>query len=513
MILSTTASYVMKKRRVRLGYVWMMLGMSALLVWFVMMFLPYERDLSLLIQDWFQSVSAQMELMFAINPGTWAVVFALLSLHVFFLFTAATFPELERDFIFWIIEAIEVALTFAILVSANLMTVILTWTILDIFALLYHIFLREDWGTDEVFFPYVFKMAGSFLLIFTNAELIGSGQSTMLKNLPVANSTTLFFSAILHSGIFPYRPIKQDKRLIVTLVDYFTFFLLFISSIFLIAFLPAPNLRFLPKVILGFAFIAVVYYFSSKWLTSTKTLPAIQNLLFSFVGFLGFLFSVNNQSSIIHWFVVLILGLNYLLLYYRHSKALRGFSILLILSMTGLPFSLIDYSAIEFNSVQSVLLILGLVTFHVIWNIGFLRLLFKEKEVFEELQSSYQMVYMSALGLALLSIGVITYRSLGSLLDELTNWWIGLAIILATAGIYFWQTRKEPAPDGKDEQKAQDKRVIDLLKFQWLFNAADVVVQFIRRIVSTFSQILEGEGGVLWSIVLLALLFTLLKIG
>lgn len=495
-----------------MGYVWLTLGLSALLIWFILIFLPFERIQPLMIQNWFQSGSSQIELIFAINSNNWAVVIALLSLHMFFLFIAATQPDLNRDFKFWIIEVVEVALTLIVFISANLLTVILAWTIFDIAILLYRIFVRENHKNNEIYYPYIFKLAGSFLLIYTNAKLIGSGQNTLLENLPVSASLTLFFAALLHSGILPYRPMKQGQKLVITIVDHFAFFLPFISSLFLVAYLPVPNLSIVIRAILGFLFSGIVYYFSSRWLSVKNMLGAIQNNLFLFIGFLGFLFTVNYRSSILHWFVILIICLNYLVLNYRQSKTLRIFSILLIMSMTGLPFSLIDYSTVELNTLPSYILILGLISFHVIWNIGFLRLLFKEKDAFEELESSYQMIYIAGLGLVILSLGIITFRSLGSLINELVNWWIGVVIVLSTMAIYFWQTRRKP--ETEEKVKSPERfRVTEILTFSWFFSIADNFIQFMRMIVSTFTQILEGEGGVLWSIVLLALLFTLLKIG
>ena len=496
----------------RLGYVWMTLGVSALIIWFVLMFIPYERILPFTIQNWYRSGSALLGLSFAVNVSNWPVVFALMAFHILFLFTAATQPELNRDFIFWIVEAGEVALSYAVLTSSNLITVILTWTALDVSGLLYHIFLRDSWDIDYIFYPFIFKLAGSLLLVFTNAELVGSGQNTILENLPVSSSAMLFFSALLHSGIFPYRPFKQDKRLIVTIVDFSVFFLPFIVSLFLITSLPMPNFPLVSTFFLSLVFLLIFINFSPGWFSKEETLQSIHQLLFSFIGLIGFLFFMKNESSVIHWFVILIIGVNYLLLYYRRSKALRIFTILMLLSFTGLPFSLTGYSFVAFDSIMAVISAIGLIAFHIVFNVGFIRLVFKEKEAFEELDASYQIIYMAGLGIAILSLGVVTFRTLGSLLDEFNNWWMGILVFLTTLGLYFRYTKNETTQDAEKVYPWR-KKIVDLLTFQWFYKASDYLVQAVRTIVSTFSQLLEGEGGVLWSIVLLALLFTMLKIG
>jgi hypothetical protein len=44
-----------------------------------------------------------------------------------------------------------------------------------------------------------------------------------------------------------------------------------------------------------------------------------------------------------------------------------------------------------------------------------------------------------------------------------------------------------------------------------IFNALDILYEIIRRLVNGFNTILEGEGGILWAVVFLALLMSLLK--
>ena len=513
LVLAAIAAYVLKRYKVRMGYMWMTLSLSALIVWFMLMFIPYERSVFFMVPDWYGAGSALLELSFMIKPSNWPVVFALITLHAFFLFTAATQPGLNRDFLFWIVETAEVALTYAVLTSANLITLILAWTVLDVLGLFFHILMRGNRDVLDVFYPFIFKLAGGLLLLLANAKIVGAGQSALLESLPVSSSTMIFFSAVLHSGILPYRPFRQGKSMVVTIVEYFTYFLPFTSSMFLVTYLPAPNLPLIPGNLLALFFMVIFVYFSSRWLSKKEIFPAIHSIQFSFIGILGFLFFTNAQVNRINWFVVLILCMNYLLLYYRHSKSLQIFNILLLLTLTGLPFSLVDYSSSGFTTITSILSTLTLMAFHVVFNVGFLYLFFKEKEKFEELEASYQLVYMVGLGLALLSLGVITFRTLGSLMDELSGWWAGVLVTLVSLGIYFRQIKKGTEHDGWDEQSPLDKKVVNVLTFHWFQKVSDHMVQIIRVVVSAFSRLLEGEGGVLWSLVFLALLFTLLKIG
>ena len=512
LVLTTVAAYVMKKRGVRLGYVWIVLAFSGFAIWAVLLFVPFDHISPFSNLDWFRSADYRLGVNFKINQSNWAMIYTLLALHVSFLLTSTTRQDLKRDFIFWIIEAGEIALSFAILVSADLLTVILTWSTMDICGLLYKLFLCQELNMDEVFYPYIAKLLGSLLVVYNAAKLAGSGQSTMLDSLPVASSASLFFAAILHSGILPFKPFKESKRLTVTILDFYNFFLPFISSLFLITYLPENSFHVIGGLALRLASLIIAFYFITQWIRAKEDLKGIHDLLYSFTGMLSFRFLTSTHNDSISWFVLIIMSVNWLLIFSHRSKSLNLFSVLVLISLSGLPFSLVGYGN---NAVIPELITLSaimLIIYHILFNIGYLKILFRKKLVFEELESSYQIAYIIGLSLIVLSLGVVTFRLMGSLMDEVSYWWVGILITGSTAAIYYRMQKKS---DEEPERKPAllDERIVGFMSFNWTNGVVDFLVVNVRTLVSGFSQLLEGEGGVLWSIVFLALLFTLLKIG
>ncbi len=102
-------------------------------------------------------------------------------------------------------------------------------------------------------------------------------------------------------------------------------------------------------------------------------------------------------------------------------------------------------------------------------------------------------------------------NSATSLADEFQYWWVG-GITTIFASAFYILLRKEYKVL-KEIQIFSETRSIwlwEILKFEWLFKAIRLIEENIEKIINGFSGLLEGEGGILWSLVLLLLLLTVL---
>lgn len=514
LVLTTLAAYIMKKRGVRLAYVWLLLTFTGLIILAILLFISSERINPLYIQNWYKTGNSQLTLIFRINQTNWPVLTALMALHVAFLLTTTARQDFRREFIFWIVEAGEVALSFAILTAADLWALVFTWTALDVADLVYKILIRETTDFEGLYRSYILKLAGSLLLIMNAAQLAGNNQSILLESLPASNSTSIFFSAILHSGILPLLPINRSKKEVETLLDYFTFLFPLVNSLFLIIYLPQIDLSLFVSLAMQLLFIILFLYFVAKWLNASDEVSGTYSLLYSFPAYIGYRFLVNLHTNAVSWFVVLLICVTWLLLFNRRGRSVVLLPVFILISLTGLPFSLVSYGS-NSNLISSVTISsLFLIVFHVLFFTGFARLLFQPKAQFEDLESSFQVTYLTGLFLPILSLAAITFRSMGSIMGELSSWWAGSSILIISIGLYFWLKRKTTQKtSGDSDKKSRLEKLSNLLSMDWFFVAANYVVTRIKPLVSGFSTLLEGEGGMLWSIVFLALLITLLRTG
>jgi hypothetical protein len=82
--------------------------------------------------------------------------------------------------------------------------------------------------------------------------------------------------------------------------------------------------------------------------------------------------------------------------------------------------------------------------------------------------------------------------------------WPGLAVLILVAGMGVWRQRGLPVP----------RRILTLLgqvfSFRWLYRWLWGSYKTAGRIIGGINFILEGDGGILWALLLLTLLFSLL---
>ena len=192
LVISTLAAYIMRKRQVDLPRVWMLMVVVGVLLWLVALIIPHDGTLPFAIKNWFSTNDIQISLNFAINPTNWSIVFAILTTHLVFLFVSSSRQALNQDFIFWILEAGEIALAYFVVTAADLWTVIIAWTVMDVGNLAVELYMQKGAALSRVVTPLFFKLSGSLLLIYATAVSSGNSQVLLVENIPAASSGLFF---------------------------------------------------------------------------------------------------------------------------------------------------------------------------------------------------------------------------------------------------------------------------------------------------------------------------------
>lgn len=336
----------------------------------------------------------------------------------------------------------------------------------------------------------------------------------LLKDIPASASALIFLAALLHSGIFPLPAPEDEGENHAAVLDFLTFLLPSISSLFLVTFLPNHQISFLLGIILGVGALiglALLVFISSRAVSETK---AVYNLAVSFVLFIAYRFITKTTSGLQGWFILILVFCTWLLLHERRGKSTILFPVLVMIFFSGLPFSLMSYG-------NSGILISGfgipaLVSFgmHLFLLLIFARFIFREKADFNDLGTSSQFTYSIALFITISGLALIEFHTLAANEVELTDAWAGMLIVILTLGIQLWlRNRPSALPAENRLERINTNKITRLLSFDWLFIWTNAIMNWTRPLVAGFSLLLEGEGGVLWSIVFLALLVTLIQTG
>jgi hypothetical protein len=100
-------------------------------------------------------------------------------------------------------------------------------------------------------------------------------------------------------------------------------------------------------------------------------------------------------------------------------------------------------------------------------------------------------------------------------------WWAALSAdlfaILILFAINWWERSKLGVFLRNDPHLKAGRRVwntlVTIFRFDWLYSTIGWLLKVVQRLVQFTTQFLEGEGGVLWSLLLIILLATYVMIG
>ncbi|NTV36708.1 MAG: hypothetical protein HGA53_07125, partial [Anaerolineaceae bacterium] len=226
---------------------------------------------------------------------------------------------------------------------------------------------------------------------------------------------------------------------------------------------------------------------------------------------------MGNKASVTVWAVTIIVSTTGLFLFSHRSKLLRVILLVNLIALTGLPFTplIVGMNGLVASgfSVFSILFFLT----HAVLLLGYLRHLLREGENFNELEPWMQTTYIGALVITTLTFWAATAFSTGWLILP-KNWWVGIPGTVITVGVsvaallYRKGILKFSARSNWVLAVFQriGKILNQIFSLEWVYRLLWGVYELVGKLIRAITVILEGDGGVLWAAVLLALLFSLL---
>jgi len=97
--------------------------------------------------------------------------------------------------------------------------------------------------------------------------------------------------------------------------------------------------------------------------------------------------------------------------------------------------------------------------------------------------------------------------------ETLRNWWMGVALAAVTLTAFLFTQRQKTSKDALDGFAHKLIPILVFLRFRWLNEIWKWFALIITEVFRFITQLLEGEGGVLWAIVILALLVSIIGAG
>ena len=203
-LLSSLAGFILKKRGVRTAYIWMLLVFISLIQWLLLLVIPQKNFSPWIFNNWFSFADTNISLKFALNPQNWILAISFLTFNLSFFLTGIARLDIRTDLNIWIFQLTLTAFSFLAVISADLWSVVLLWTAMDLLEFAFHKIILKDVGEKTYFRKLVVKFLGIMLLIWNIAFLSRSGFNPLLSGIvSTTNATSIFLAALMHSGIFP----------------------------------------------------------------------------------------------------------------------------------------------------------------------------------------------------------------------------------------------------------------------------------------------------------------------
>ncbi len=486
----------LQRARARMGAQWLFAAIGALLAWVSLWFLRANLPRQITLLDWSSAFRESPALLADATSWTFAMALATLALTVI-LTGIGRLEDLETGA--WTGSLAVSALGILAVLSGNPLTLALAWTALDIIELTVLLLRTSDTARRQsVVVNFATSLAGTFLLLYADALALQSGAPLSLNAIPSEVSLYLLLAVGLRLGVLPlHLPFLREPDLrrglgsILRLVSP-------AASLVLLARLTGAIQSDVLWVVQGFLALAALYA-TVAWARVSDELVGRPYWILGSAA-LAFAAALNGSAAaVLAWSMVSLYSGGLLFLSGRPGRWRWVTGSLAVLPVLGLPFTpgvaaLQVYAAFDGFDLPFLLAQALLV-------LGYLRHLLRPLPPQDTPAERWiQAVHPAGLALLLITWCLAT----GAGLLGAANWWALIAVLLILAALAGLARR------GLTPPAALFGWLDSLFSMRWLVRVFGWLAGQAVRLVGGFNRLLEGEGGMLWALLLVTLLLSLL---
>jgi len=506
-VFSALTTLVYRVRR-NLTLAWLVATLGGLIAWVLTLLTGLGLPMHISLMRW-SPVG-----LFPDSPGwmvdqvSWPFALALSTLALAVILTDVA-REFEAESSSWAASLGLVALAITSIYSSNLVTFIMGWAALDFAELVFLLqHLREDIERRQAVAVFSARIGGIFLILYGQITAGSQGLHVEFESIPQVSILYLLLAVSLRLGIFPLHvPFWKEpsfRRGIGSVTRLLS---------------PAASLVFLARIAAGgapstqsnllflFAGLAALYA-GFAWYNAPDELTGRP---FFILGMAALAFGSAIQghpAGSLAWGVALVFAGGYLFLYSSRSRVLWILAMVVVASIAALPFTPSWHGGELYGAPFNFWQVLYLFA-HVQILAGFIR---HSRQADDDLSNAdrWVRVFYPA-GLLFLVISSFVAGWSGGGLVPSPSWGISLLSLLsgivvlglAVARVY-WDPRIPRLP-GKLRLNLRN-----VFSLGWFYTFLGWCYRLIGSAVSFVTLILEGEGGMLWALLLFTLLIAFL---
>ena len=519
--LSSLGIALLRQSRPGVGYAWLWATLVSLVSAGVILSLRWQIPLEVSIHQWDPFGQPSMELYFLLDAVSWPYTFTLSILLVAILLSDSARLQSDAGPITWIFSLLITAIGMLATLAGKPVTLVLTWTAIDLLELMGVFSTRTGrWVSQPMIIAFAVRVTSTLLVMA--AVLLSSAWGIDFTFTPISPrlSFLMLFAAGLRLGVLPlnlpfirevysWRGLGNLLRLIGPA-----------SSLMVLGRMPvdAVPVQWQP-FFLFFSALAALYG-GAMWMASNPAQNARVYWVIALAGLSVASVVRGSAHASIAWGIALLLTGSVLFLYSAQSRRVMFIPLVAVLGVVGLPFTpaaLGWYGVIgpAFDT-YSLLFILAVLMLC----LGYVRRVLVPREELYSMERWIHTVYPAGLVLLILAQWGIMAAGWSEGFFSLGVWWASLPVALALlGGVWFFSTRPALMPIHMGNNwlatfaQGVGGGLAAFFRLNWLYRFLGWLYGLAQSFVELLTAIFEGDGGILWAVVMLILLISLLGNG
>jgi len=517
-IVASIAVLIIQRFQPRFGISYLVAILASLGNLGIVLSFHWNTPSPLALANWLPFTGLPGAIIFQLDTVSWPYAFAIASLAAAVILTASGRLGLRSVPASWAGCLLVSGTAILAIIASSPLALALSWTLIDLIelSLILGTVNQPGMGRQAVV-SFSARLVGTFFLLIAMAIGQADGQPLILVDPPAASGIYLLIAAGLRLGVLPLHlpyttevPLRRGLGTMLRLASP-------ASSLVLLGHLP---ITVVPPdaypILLIFAALAGLYG-AGMWLAAENEVTGRAYWMIALAGMCVASAIRGYPLASLAWGTSLILSGSVLFLYTARQRLTIIPLVLALLAFTGLPFTTAasGWSGLIVPPINAPDLIF--LAAHVLLVCGFIRHALKPGDPLSPMERWIQVVYPAGLYLLALSAWLLAFLGWPQSLTVGTIWASAVSFLLAL-GFGIWYARIRPRlPEGQLEKSwlyILLQRVAGVLsivfRLDWLYRVSAFLIRIFQRLFDIVNGLLEGEGGLLWVFVLLALLMSLL---
>jgi hypothetical protein len=411
--------------------------------------------------------------------------------------------------------------------AGNILTLIMAWAALDLIELAILLSqILENKSRERIILAFAARMAAIGMVLLASVNLWSKDISLNFYAIDQTTSIYLILAAGLRLGVLPLQvPFiqqlyqKRELGIILRLVPSAASFILLVR-VANIGVIGAAS-----PFLLGLS-VLVGLYAGINWMAAKDELNGQPYWLLGTASLAIASAILNRPSASIAWSIASLLSGGLIFSMPMRHKNLIPFVLLGFIGFSALPFSptwlgtdLYRLTGSPSNPITPSLFFMFPIAFLLIQSFflaGFIRHILRgvfPTEEQSDLHIERWVWFLYPIGLIFIIvthylIGIMLYPILSEI--PLTGWIMGAAAV-TISGVIWYLSMHFFHGFAHLDQSIKPSAFTYLFSLEWLYHFIWSILRTLTRLSSLISTILEGDGGILWALVLFALIFVFLQ--